>query len=557
MSDQYGQHPTGGQGWTPGHQPGPQQGGDPQYGGHAAPSGGWQPGYGQQGGQPQYGQQYGQPQSGQQPQYGQQGYGQQGYGEQGYGHQAGQPQYGQSYGQPQSGQQPQYGQQYGQHGYGQQPQSGQQYGQTPPTGPGWGENQQPVKKSRTGLIVTVVAVVVALLAGAGVWFFAFRDSAKTAGGQDSPQAAVSTLLTALTAKDPIGVADQLDPAEAQLFGDLTGDLLTEMKRLQIITPDTNANDATGTTVDVKNLTYGQAVQINDHVSAVELTGGQITITTDPSKTPFTDKIKQALGSDMFSGSAQTQSIDIAQENARAKAPIRIATVQRDGRWYPSLFYTIADNWAQQTGVGNPTSADVIAATGAGSPEEAMNNMLSAISKQDLKSVIAQLDPTEMGVLHDYGGLILKASDALAPKDPQFSVSNAAWQVTDVSGGKLVSLKSITVTANGQEVSIVRDVDAGSLTVTADGKTQTVDENSIGDMLGSLTGGQNGGISSSAQMVDIVKREFKAALGIGVVMTQTNGQWYASPIRTFYDVYLQLLKGLQPGDIDYLLTLAHR
>ena len=52
-------------------------------------------------------------------------------------------------------------------------------------------------------------------------------------------------------------------------------------------------------------------------------------------------------------------------------PIRVATVNRGGQWYVSLFYTIADNAVHAEGLPNPTQADIIEAGGLGNPEEAV------------------------------------------------------------------------------------------------------------------------------------------------------------------------------------------
>jgi len=68
-----------------------------------------------------------------------------------------------------------------------------------------------------------------------------------------------------------------------------------------------------------------------------------------------------------------------------------------------------------------------------------------------------------------------------------------------------------------------------------------------------------GSSRSSQMppqvADMVKREFKQLLSIGIVTTQVDGKWYVSPLRTFSGVVTTLLQGLQPADIDFLLQMA--
>ena len=417
------------------------------------------------------------------------------------------------------------------------------------------------------MVVTVVAVVVALLAGTGLWYFGIRDT-KSAGGQASPQAAVSAMLTSLSQRDPVGVADQLDPAEASLFADLNGEFLAELKRLQVLSPSASATSLTGTKVSVTGLTFGSDPdQINTHVTVVKLTGGTVVVATDPSALPLTDKIKSAAGTALTKVEPKSQTFNIADEVAKTGKPIRIATVEHDGRWYPSLFYTAADYWAQSTKAGNPTAADYIAPAGGSSPEDAMTKLVTAATGGDYAGVIALLPPQEMAVLHDYGKLITARIPASAKaKLPSAAISDATWNVSDVADGKLVSLRTLTVTVAGQQVTVAHDAGAGSLTVTMSGRPGiTLDKNSIAGFVsqamessGGLVGTGSGSVPAlDPQLVKIVGQEFQQLTDVGVVMTQDNGQWYASPMRSYGQIFVGLLNGLQPADVDYLLSLAKK
>lgn len=442
-----------------------------------------------------------------------------------------------------------------------QPQPGQpQPGYAPPTPapmpPPAGRN-----KGRTAMVVTVVAVVVALLAGTGLWYFGFRET-KSAGGQDSPQAAVSAILTSLSQKDPVGVADQLDPAEASLFADLNGEFLTELKRLEILSPSASAGSLTGSKVTVTGLTFGSDPdQINDHVTVVKVTGGTVVVATDPSELPLTDKIKTAAGTALAKVEPKSQTYSIADLVAKSGKPIRIATVEHDGKWYPSLFYTAADYWAQSAKVGNPSKADFIAPAGGSSPEDAMTKLLTAATTGNYDGVIALLPPQEMAVMHDYGKLItgqLPSTSKVGLGD--VAISNASWNVSDVAGGKLVSLKTLTVTAGGQKVTVAHDAGAGSLTVTVAGQPGiTLDKNSIADFVSKSmnSSGSGSGSAMDPQLVKIIGQEFEQLTNVGVVMTEDGGQWYASPMRSYAEIFVGLLKGLQPADVDYLLALARK
>ncbi len=58
------------------------------------------------------------------------------------------------------------------------------------------------------------------------------------------------------------------------------------------------------------------------------------------------------------------------------------------------------------------------------------------------------------------------------------------------------------------------------------------------------------------MLKIIKQEFKQIIGLGVVTVQgPDGKWYVSPIRSFSDIFVSLLKGLDSDDVDYLISLA--
>ncbi len=548
MSDNYGPQQPYGRPDQPGWQPqGGQPQGDPSQGdpSQAGPSG-WQPqGGGAPGWQPAippqsgagYGPTYGQQPHDQASYPGQQSYGQpQGYGQQGPGQGYGQ----QSYGQPQ--------------GYGYQPDRDGQQGFADQGYPGPAAPSGSPKKSRTAVIITAIAVVVALLAGGSFLYFGNKET-KSAGGQGSPQDAANSMLLSLTKKDPIGVADQLDPAEASLFSDFTGDILSELKRLQIVNASASASDLTGSTITVAGLTYdNNPEQVNDHVSVVKLTGGTITVVSDPSKLPITDKIKNAAGDKLTDMQPTSRTVNIADEVRKMGHPIRISTVKRDGKWYPSLFYTAADYWAQGKSTGNPTAADFIPAAGGSSPEDTMNKLLDASTSGDANAAIALLPPDEMGVLHDYGKLLTKNMRSTSMSG-QVKFSNATWDVSDVTGGKKVSLKTLTATVDGKDYKLVRDPAAGSLTVSVPGEEAVVlNDSTLDNYISKM------GLSSSPmapELSKIIKSEFKQVIGLGVVMTENGGKWYASPLRSYKGIFTALLKGLDAGDVDYLISLAKK
>jgi len=335
-------------------------------------------------------------------------------------------------------------------------------------------------------------------------------------------------------------------------------VIAELKRLEVLSSEASADKMTGTTIKVDGLTMqDQTETINDHVQIVKLTGGTVTVSSDPNSIPLSEKFKQQFGSEIDAAQPESQTVNIADAVAEnGGEPIRVATVKRGDNWYVSLFYTIADNAVHAEGLPNPTQAQFIAPEGSESPEAAVDALIKRGSTGDLKGVIALLPPDEMGVMHDYGQLILDQSDAgdltTEMSDLGFEVGPITYDVTDVTGGKKVSFKSIELTADGQTVSIERNPAEGSVTLTAPGESPiTLNESTIDTYLSDAIGSDE----LDAQGLDIVKREFKQLIGLGVVTVNVDGQWYVSPVRSFSDIFLSLMKGLEPGDVEYLIELS--
>jgi hypothetical protein len=486
--------------------------------------------------------------------------------------QQGQPQQGQPWGQqppqqwgsPQGGDQPtqQWGQPAaGDQQWGQQPWQGAGPGQPYPAAPQPGlPGGQPPKKNK-GVLITAVAVVVALLAGVGVYFFAIKGS--SGGGEDTPVAAAQQLFADVDNGDLIGLTDTFDPVEAQFVDDLATDVIEQFKRLGLLTDSATVDNATGANISIKGITFDDAAEEKPlpDLTIVKLTGGTLTINPVQDSGVETDLYRQlvdavqkkAADEDLpMTSTSEPTVIDIAQviRDENNGEPIRISTVERDGAWYPSLFYTLADYWAQSAGVGPVTTADAIPGAGKGSPEEAVDAMIQALIDQDATATIGLLPPDEMSAVHAYGR---KIADAIGSGAGAADVQiDTEWNESDVTGGKLLSVKSMQFTAEGESGSIEIDQAAGSVTVTDGSDTQTFDADSLSELIGA---GQLEEIHPN--MPDFVQRMLKAALGLGVVATEVDGQWYVSPLRSYSGIFTTLLGGMEQTDVEMFIDLLNQ
>ncbi len=98
---------------------------------------------------------------------------------------------------------------------------------------------------------------------------------------------------------------------------------------------------------------------------------------------------------------------------------KLATVKRDGRWYLSAFYSIAEN-ARDGGADIPDQA--LAAPGADTPDGAVQAIFDAVDDLDLEALIAALNPNEAEALQRYAPMFIdEAQRALDDLDAKVAV----------------------------------------------------------------------------------------------------------------------------------------
>ncbi|MCP2251559.1 hypothetical protein LY13_000287 [Prauserella aidingensis] len=483
-----------------GEQPGPQYGQD-----HGSPYGG-QP---QQGGYPPYGQYpYGQPPQGNPQEYPQQGFGQPGY-----------PQ--QPYGQPGP---------YQQGGYPPYEQPGQ---------PGGVGSAQPSGSGRKrGLIIgLVVALVVA--AGAVGSYFAFFQQSSVAAGSPSPTEAVRKLATSFEGGDLAGVLGTLAPSESRLLTDTADETVAEYKRLGLFTEDADPEMLGGLSMSTEKLRFDEQGEerINDRVAVTELTSGTITFKADSSEVQFAPEFKDQLLED-WPIKDGTHTIDIAED---LDEPLRIAAVQENGEWYPSLFYTLADKILQDEDLEWPSQS--IPARGAGSPDEAIKGVVNAALGGDLERVIELLAPDEMAVLHDAGPLLLEEAGDFEGV-PGAEVTDLQTENSEVQRGTRATITSVTVSAQGSTVTVAKSGDCYE--VQAQGRSQRL----CADQFAQLAAGENAADMPPA-VAGMVSNLVGGIMeqGVGVVTTEIDGEHYVSPVRTLNDLGMTVLRSLEPEDVE--------
>jgi hypothetical protein len=231
-----------------------------------------------------------------------------------------------------------------------QPETDPQDGPAPHYGPEELLGPQQLHRPRArGKAIAVAAAAVVLLGG-GIATYAAVSTSSGSGGSATPQQAVQKIFADLGRSDLIGMLDDLPPAERVAVAKPVQDTITELRHEGIIAPNANLNHLSGIKIQTNNVTFApKTITVNDHVQVVRITGGTITFDGDAAKLPL-------AGSLLRRNAGPTtvhRSVNIAQATRRAGHPVRIAAQKVDGRWYPSLLYTMAHNATTAAGLGTP------------------------------------------------------------------------------------------------------------------------------------------------------------------------------------------------------------
>ena len=450
---------------------------------------------------------------------------------------------------------PQYQQPYG--GQPAQPYPGQPYG-PPPGQPPYPTMQYPIgqgpygpqlpqpKRKRTGLVVGVVVAVVVLAAGGvGTWF-AFGRASST--GAASPQAAATKLVADVSNDDVLGVVDDLPPAESALFRDAEQGTADQLQRLRIIKSNDIKTASGAITLKTSGIRFAGPEQINSHLAITNLVAGTITLGTNVTSNYYTDTfLHQAFPNGLPKTKPQT--VNIGDAVRELGHPIRIATIQVDGEWYPSLFYSIADAGLRAAHQSWPRTA--IPAVGAGSADDAVRQFVQAALNADVRGVIERTAPDEMAALHDAGQVLVDAARGGEPSG--LHLASATFADRDVAGGTDAMLRSMTLTGQGDRITVRQS--GGCYTLNGEGPGEH-ERLCASDLTKQLESGDTTEFLPP-QLVKLLQDMVTGVMnnGVGIVATQVDGEWYVSPGRTFTQLALDLYGSISPGDFASLMQLA--
>ena len=170
-------------------------------------------------------------------------------------------------------------------------------------------------------------------------------SSQSSGGAASPEEAVQDMVGSLEQNDLLGVVDVLAPWERDFARQGIDNYLDDAKDNGLLAKDTDLSDVGGYTLTVDGLKVSSE-PVNERIANVSLVGGTAHLQSHFDQLPLGAKLLEQLnkandgkGPDDVSGTT-----DLAD----AQLP-PITTIKQDGRWYVSLFYSIAESARRDAG----------------------------------------------------------------------------------------------------------------------------------------------------------------------------------------------------------------
>jgi hypothetical protein len=397
----------------------------------------------------------------------------------------------------------------------------------------------PPKRSKGKIIGAFVAVTA--LVGGGAFALTKITGNDTTGGAASPVEVGTALTTALAKEDALGVVDLLLPGERATFRQPLIDLIDNLKRLEVLDEKASLSKVGGLDIEFDNVEVTADETNVDDITNIVVTGDS-TITVDGAAVPIGDLlIDEAFGGDRPSMDAAPQDESVTWN---------LTTVERDGRWYLSLFYAIAE---QARGADTDIPDEPITLNGANSPEGAVDNLLQSVSDLDLEALLGTLNPNEAEALQRYSPMFLR--------DAQRSLDDAGidWKISDTefdtkgSGDR----RSVSVTnlrfegrfADSPDIAAEYDGKCFVTTVDGDETTTCGNDSSIDELIGSLDSDSGGELT---RLFDTIRDAFNDYDGSAITTQKVDGKWYVSPIGSFSDLIISVLRSLDKGELTDII-----
>ena len=371
-------------------------------------------------------------------------------------------------------------------------------------------------------------------------------------GAASPTEVGERLVTAIEASDILGVIDIMDPGEREILLDTFINGTQELDRLGVIKKSSQS--------EVKLFQYKlQNVKIQERCVSDDICNVSLSGNISGSLNEQTD-----LG-DVFRNTSAFKEVETIQDliyeltdnrNSSVQQSfddIVFTTVRRDGRWYASIGFTLAELIRDDSRpLGNNSG---LIPYGKDSPGEAVDSLFRSIEIFDVRGVIQELDPWEFSPAQRYAELFVNSLKQSLEEET--SNEGFDWDITRLTT-EVVEESSSTAQVRIKELSIqIKDWDYY-------GEVETTTEIEIthsGNDIRLLI--RDNGRLESYQLRDFINNEINKSIVepkyqeflktfMSVTAHKRDGKWFVSPIASISKMVLGIFQYLDRDDVRRLL-----
>ncbi len=321
------------------------------------------------------------------------------------------------------------------------------------------------KKSGMGASAVFIGFLcLAVVVVGAAAFFALKLADSEPEGPASPEAAVAVMLEALAAEDALGMAESILPSERESLIDPTLALVEELKRVGLLSSDTDLNNISGVDITTNALTM-EIEEIDSQIRWVTMNGGTITSNGSGDGLPVSES---EISADI------NETVDFSVD------PVSFAVVEENGSWYPSIWYTIAETARREADLPRPTLSRQ--PTGSRTPGEAVARFVNAAADMRPSEMLTALDPVEMRAAYDYSSLFISDLDSAALElrrdirsdGSTWNLASLDTSVTEAGDKAIVSIDGFVITGTqGLTEPFAVTLDEGCLTLEGSGQPESV------------------------------------------------------------------------------------
>ena len=419
-------------------------------------------------------------------------------------------------------------------------------------GDGDGEGRTVERRPSSGTVIAAVIGAMALIFGS----LALIRAVNAPSGAETAEDAVKNLLDAIAAEDVIGVLQSLDPSERDTIKGPIEDMAGELKRLGILADGFDLRSISGIGLDFTDVDLSSTT-IAEGMVAVSIDGGTMNTAVIPADLPlgpFFDTFFEETGDDPRDDDPSEDSKPLTEVS-----DFDIVAVERDGGWFVSLWYSVAEAARQGAGLDPPSFGQGIEPDGADSAEAAVEELVAAGVALDLRKVFALLPPGEASALHDYAPLFLDdvEADIAEWRDEEHGVVEV--RNLELSSDQGVDRARVAIEAFDLEVTY----DESFFTATYGGDSFEIRFGDEDEEVGRVAYDGECLISDVAMFSD-ERTEERVCRGDedfppfpedlsefvpALTAVRIDARWFVSPTRTVLDSVVDLLGSLDPDDLE--------